>query len=158
MHTRESPSWCPSVGLSSPVCLLHHILLHARERDEERARLCMRVRVCVSARARQGSQRGSYRMRNWWNAVPGQPTNTVGTVAWNEGHLGALTVKPPLRRCRANKAALIRTLTRIDFDSFPTFGNLSRVNESSMGSQRRLEFCREAEVASMSSNMKLNPN
>lgn len=53
----------------------------ARERDEERARLCMFVCVCMSARARQGSQRGSYRMRNWWNAVPGQPTNTVGTVA-----------------------------------------------------------------------------
>lgn len=53
MHTRESPSWCPSVGLSSPVCLLHHILLHARERDEERARcVCVYVYVCQRARVR----------------------------------------------------------------------------------------------------------
>lgn len=97
-HTREYPLHGAPVSASRlPVCLLHRILLHARERVRN-ARRSLIARVCVYARARKALPN----VRNWWNAVPGQPTNTVGTIAWNEGHLGALTVKPPLGRWRTH--------------------------------------------------------
>lgn len=64
-------------------------------RDDPWSRVCVRARATLARKALPN-------VRNWWNAVPGRPTNTVGTVAWNEGHLGALTVKPPLGRWRTH--------------------------------------------------------
>lgn len=74
-------------------------------RDDPWSRACMRARM----RARKALPN----VRNWWNAVPGQPTNTVGTVAWNEGHLGALTVK--------NRLLDDEGRTQSDDDSNPLF-------------------------------------
>ena len=115
-HTHTHPWIYPlhgapvSASRSPLVCLLHRILLHARERVRN-ARRSLIARACMRARMR--ARKALPNVRNWWNAVPGQPTNTVGTVAWNEGHLGALTVK--------NRLLDDEGRTQSDDDSNPLF-------------------------------------